>query len=145
MNQVNVVVRALLIVLLAGVWGCGSQAEYSGAKRFPVSGTVTFGGESISSGMISLIPEDGKSNPSGGPIEDSAFTIPAAKGPNKATYRVAVYWHKPTGKKIKDADTGAEIDEVKQVIPARFNGATELSVVITGDPEEDVIELDLEE
>lgn len=145
MNQMSVAVRAFLIVMITSILGCGGQSEYTGEKRFPVSGTVTYGGEPVASGMISLIPEDGGSNPAGGPIENGAFKIPAAKGPNKTTYRVAVYWRKPTGKKIKDADTGEEIDEVKQVIPAKYNDATELSVVVTGDPEKDMMELNLTE
>lgn len=144
MNQMGVTVRALLVVLIAGCLGCGSQSDYTGEKRFPVSGTVTFGGEPIPSGMISLIPEDGKSNPAGGPIENGMFKIPADKGPNKASYRVAVYWHKPTGKKKINSDTDEEIDEVAQVIPAKYNDASELSFIVTGDPESDVIELNLD-
>lgn len=144
MNQMGVTVRALLVVLIVSCLGCGGQSDYTGEKRFPVSGTVTFGGEPIPSGMISLIPEDGKSNPAGGPIENGMFKIPAEKGPNKASYRVAVYWHKPTGKKKINADTEEEIDEVKQVIPAKYNDASELSFIVTGDPESDVIELNLD-
>ncbi|MFH1304763.1 MAG: hypothetical protein ABIK07_27225 [Planctomycetota bacterium] len=139
----KVALRALLMVLVTSISGCGGQSDYTGEKRFPVTGTVSFGGEPVSNGMISLIPEDGTSNPAGGPIENGAFTIPAEKGPNKTSYRVAVYWRKPTGKKMKDADTGEEIDEVKQVIPAKYNDATELSVVVSGDPKTDVIALDL--
>ena len=145
MNQLCMTIRVLLFGFIIGVSGCGSQKDYTGEKRFPVTGTVTFKGEPVSSGMISLIPEDGTSNPAGGPITDGSFSIPEEKGPNKTTYRVAVYWRKPTGKKIKDADTGEEIDEVKQIIPAKFNDATELSVVVAGNPEEDVIDLELQE
>ncbi|QDV51841.1 hypothetical protein [Gimesia fumaroli] len=145
MNQTSIAVRALLMVLITSLSGCGSQKEYTGEKRFPITGTVSFKGEPVSSGMISLIPEDGNSNPAGGPIENGTFSIPEEKGPNKATYRVAVYWRKPTGKKVKDADTGEEIDQVKQVIPAKYNDATELSVVVAGNPEEDVLKLDLTE
>lgn len=143
MKSQKFMVRALPLILLTLIWGCGSQSDYTGEKRFPVTGTISFGGDPVETGMIALIPEDGQSNPAGGPIQNGAFTIPEEKGPNKTTYRVAVYWRKPTGKKIKDIDTGEEIDEVKQIIPAKYNDATELSVVITGDPEEDVIELDL--
>lgn len=141
----SMIVRVLLAVSITCAWGCSSQSEYSGEKRYPVTGMVTFGGEPISSGMISLIPEDGKSNPAGGPIENGKFAIPTEKGPNKASYRIAVYWHKPTGKKIIDSDTEEEIDEVKQVIPVKYNDATELSIVVTGDPESDIIKLNLEE
>ncbi|MFG0335766.1 MAG: hypothetical protein ACF8TS_20595, partial [Maioricimonas sp. JB049] len=61
----------LLLVALAvfGLAGCGDGPAYDGPTRFPLSGRVTFKGEPVASGMISFVPEDGNSNPAGGPVE----------------------------------------------------------------------------
>ncbi|MEZ6131025.1 MAG: hypothetical protein R3C59_20330 [Planctomycetaceae bacterium] len=122
-----------VLFLCTTVSGCGGAPAYEGATRYAVTGNVTFDGEPINGGMISFIPENDKLNPSGGPIENGAYSIPAEKGPNEGTYRVAIYWHKPTGEQIKDSDTGEMIDAVKQVVPARFNDGTELQATITAD------------
>ncbi len=123
---------ACSLVLLT-LLGCGGNPPpYTGETRFPIKGKVTFQGEPVNSGTIALIPEVPTQNPCGGEIVNGEYSIPDVKGPNKGSYQVQVFWYKPTGKKIKDADTGEEIDEVEQVIPAKFNGATEISTTIDG-------------
>ncbi|WP_145367431.1 hypothetical protein [Maioricimonas rarisocia] len=134
----------LVALTVIGLTGCGGGPAYDGPRRFPLSGSVTFDGEPVTGGMISFVPEDGKSNPAGGPIEDGTFTIAEEKGANPGPYRVLVYWHKPTGKQIQDSDTGETVDEVRQVIPPEFNGNTSLSVNVTDDPEQNVFEFDLQ-
>lgn len=124
--------------------GCGGAAPYEGPKRYPVTGSIKFQGEPVDGGMLSLIPEDGSSNPAGGPITNGTFEIETNKGPNAAAYRVSVHWYKPTGKMIKDPDTGEEIPEVKQVIPAKYNDGTQLTHTFTGDPESDKLDLNLD-
>ena len=113
--------------------GCGGGPAYEGPKRFAVTGKVTFDGEPINGGTIAFIPDNDKHNPSGGSIENGVYSIPVEKGPNEGTYRVAIYWHKPTGEKIKDSDTGEMIDAVKQVVPAKFNDGTQLQATITAE------------
>jgi len=124
--------------------GCGGGKAYDGPKRVPVTGTVTFKGQPVSGGMLSLIPENGELGASGGEIIDGQINIPEEKGPNLGTYRVAVYWHQPTGEKKKDPDTGEEIDVVKQVIPQEYNGATKLSATFTGEAESDKLDINIE-
>lgn len=137
-------VFTLFLTTSATLCGCGGEAPYTGDTRFPLTGKIVYRAEPISSGTLSLVPESGGLNPSGGTITNGEFQIPEEKGPNKGRYRVQVYWHKPTGKKIKDSDTGEEIDQVEQVIPPKYNDATELTVDITGDPEKDKLELTLQ-
>ena len=134
---------SVLALITAGCGGGGS--DYPGEQRYPVSGTVTFQGEPVTGGTISLVADDEKLNPSGASIENGEFTIPEVKGPNKGAYRIQVYWNKPTGKTIIDTeDTGEEIAVVEQVIPAQYNDATELTHTITGNAETDKIDLKLD-
>lgn len=50
---------AIWIMLLAGVSGCGGGAA-SGPERFPVSGKVTFNGQTIPAGTVYLEPNTAK-------------------------------------------------------------------------------------
>lgn len=139
--------RRILLVVLALAFacfaGCGKDPTYDGQQRFPISGTVSFDGQPVDGGMISFVPEAGDSNPSGGPILNGKFELPEEQGPNQGRYRVAVVWRKPTGKKRQDSDSGEPIDEVKQIIPPKFNGATTLYATVTDDSEKNVFSFDL--
>lgn len=139
----RIISAGLLIVCSIGFTGCGSEPEYKGPKRYAISGKVTFDGEPVNGGTITITPEDGKSNPSGGVIENGEFQVPEAKGGNPGKYRVLIHWHKPTGEKKPDPDTGESVDQTKQVIPAYFNDATELTLDVTEDPEKNVFNFDL--
>ncbi|MCA9081765.1 MAG: hypothetical protein KDA58_14480 [Planctomycetaceae bacterium] len=128
-------VRSLLLTMFGMVVlaGCGGNGPaYTGPTRYSVSGKVTWQGEPIAHGRFALIPEDEKLNPAGADIVDGMYSIPDVKGPNKGAYLVQVFAFKPTGKKVKDADSGAETDELEQIIPAKYNGATELTTSISG-------------
>jgi hypothetical protein len=90
------------ILLAALVAGC-SRPEYSGPKRFPLSGKVTYDGEPIDVGSISFLPIDGGSQRvSGGYIFDGEYTVPEAQGANAGKHRVEIRWQKLTGKKIRE-------------------------------------------
>lgn len=119
-----------LAVLLIGLPACGSKQTYSGPARAAVSGKVIFGGELITNGAIALIPENETSRRSGGKIQDGLYSISEPNGPNLGKYRVEIRWPKPTGAKVKDSDSGVEIDEMKEAVPARFNVNSELAIEI---------------
>ena len=66
------------------------------------------------------------------PAKNPTLT-PAENGqlrPNVGVYRVEIRWPKATGKKIVESDSGAEIDEMKEAIPLKFNEKTELTIEI---------------
>ena len=128
--------RSVLVLPLAlSLLGCGGEAAYKGDRRYAVQGTVKYNDQPVSSGMISFIGETGdnaKQFATGGPILDGKYSIESNKGPNAGKYQVIVRWSKPTGKKRKDSDTGEMIDEVKEVIPKKYNEVTELRAEIGG-------------
>ncbi|MBI1346484.1 hypothetical protein GC163_09360 [bacterium] len=123
--------RTLVAIMLCALTiGCGGKA-YDGAKRFPLSGKVTFDGEPVDGGTISFNPATenatDKQRPSGGVITAGEYSIPEGQGVNAGTYQVEIRWSRPTGKQFKDTqDTGEMIDETKQVVPAKYNTVTEL-------------------
>jgi len=90
------------IMLVEVMTGCSRQ-EYSGAKRFPLSGKVTFDGEPIDVGSISFLPPDGgDQRVSGGYILNGEYSVPEAQGANAGKHRVEIRWQKLTGKKTRD-------------------------------------------
>ncbi|MGE0758753.1 MAG: hypothetical protein AB7O38_17125 [Pirellulaceae bacterium] len=97
---------------------CGGP-EYSGDKRFPVTGTATFDGQSIDLGAISLVPTGG-GRACGGVIQDGKIEIPEENGPTAGTYRVELSWLKLTGRKLRDAETGEMYDERKEALPPKY-------------------------
>jgi hypothetical protein len=61
----------------AAVIGCGP----SGPETYPVSGTVTFDGEPVPDGYVTLTPEDAAAAPDSGPILAGKFSFRAKPGP----------------------------------------------------------------
>lgn len=120
--------RSLCVLLIGfGLLGCGGEAPYKGDQRYAVQGTVTYNDEPVDNAMISFTGEDPtKQHMTGAPIVGGKYSIDANKGPNAGKYQVQIRWSRPTGKKRKDSDTGEMIDEVKEVLPSRFNSNSEL-------------------
>src|SRR5258708_4462511 len=69
------------------VAGCGGR-EYTGERRFPLSGKVTVDGQPMQMGVVSFIPQDASGRVSGGPVKDGTYSVPEAKGPTAGKYQV---------------------------------------------------------
>src|SRR6188474_2203623 len=104
------------LTLCALLAGCGGP-KYSGDKRYPLAGDVTFEGQPIDLGSISFIPQGGNGPHSGGVITDGKYAVPEEKGATAGNYRVEIHWLKRTGKKLRDPDTGEMYDERKEALP----------------------------
>ena len=115
--------------LCAVLAGCGSS-KYSGEKRYPLTGEVTFDGQPVDLGSISFIPADGKGRASGGDIADGKYAVPEEKGANAGTYRIEIHWLKRTGRKLKDAESGEMYDERKEALPAKVQMNSDLTVEV---------------
>lgn len=115
-----------LCVTLAG---CGGRG-YSGDRRFPLSGTVTFDGEPVDVGSISLLPTGGGGRASGGVIQNGKYVIPEEKGVPAGTYRVELSWLKKTGRELKDPDSGEMYDERVEALPEKYHKNTEIQAEI---------------
>jgi len=114
---------ALALVVLTG---CNAGLT----SRAPVQGRVTFDGQPVDNGAIAFLPlgngQDAQFR-AGAPIVDGKYNVTADRGPSPGKYRVEIYWNKKTGKKISN-DPPNTIDETKQVLPARYNTKSDLTV-----------------
>jgi hypothetical protein len=127
MKRVRWTLYLVFIVLTA----CGRQ-EYSGAKRYPLAGKVTFDGQPIDWGSISFLPMSGDQRVSGGLITDGTYSVTEAQGANAGKHRVEIRWNKRTGRKVRDPDSGEMYDERKEYLPPRFHANSELTADVSG-------------
>jgi hypothetical protein len=116
-----------LMVLIVSV-GCGGG--YSGPARGAVQGRVMIDGAPVEEGVIAFIPAAGTSGPSaGGVVLAGNYSIPEEKGPVVGTYRVEIRASRKTDRKIEAGSPfppGTMIDETIDLIPAKYNSASEL-------------------
>lgn len=126
--------RALILFLgLALVVGCGS-----GPKKNRVSGTVKYKDAPIPAGSITFFAE-GSPAPSGGaPIKDGVFEIAEAQGLIEGNYKVAIAFPDPKRTPVvKEGEAPGESREVKEMLPAKYNSASELKAAVkNGGPNE---------
>jgi hypothetical protein len=111
----------LFVVLLAGCGGSTANVE----------GTVTFDGQPVDGGAISLVPSGSKEPVASARIVGGKYSIVANKKLTPGAYAVQITWMKSTGKKVKNEnDPGTEIEETKQVIPAEYNVNSKLTTEV---------------
>jgi len=103
-----------------------------GIPRVEVTGKVTFDGEALESGSITLIPL-GEGTSAGATISGGKYVVDRAKGPSPGEYKVEIYSSRPTGKKVAGTDGETMEDEYVNVIPPTYNVQTELRIVLKPD------------
>jgi hypothetical protein len=106
-------------VVVLGTFGCSDG-------RAVVSGRITFNGEPVSRGAITLVPTDGKGQTSGSPIEDGAYRIPSVAPGEKAVQIIAVY-----SKGRKKDDDGSEIEAMGDLLPASWGPGSAERLTVT--------------
>lgn len=107
---------ALLGLVLAG---CGSG-------NATVTGRITFNGEPVNRGSLTLIPADGKGQPAGGNVENGAFTIKEVVPGEKTVQIMAVY---PIGREKRD--DGSELEIVGDFLPAEWGLNSKHTLMVT--------------
>ena len=120
-------IGGILACLLAT--GCGPGVE----GRYPVRGTITYNGEPIAAGSIVFVPLDSEGKvaiKAGGSIANGAYELPAQFGPHPGPHNVEIVWMKPTGRKLNFDGSSALVDELIDVMPAKFNKETVLMAEI---------------
>jgi hypothetical protein len=128
--MLNIIMMKRTIVGL-GMVGCLALVGCAGEPA--VRGTITFDGKPIPKGLILLNPVNETLPNAGAAIQDGVYEIPAGKGPRVGTYRVSIHWPQPTGKKLPNPekyDTERFIDETQEMIPAKYNRESSLTVEI---------------
>lgn len=119
----NALTLALGFVLAFGAaLGCGVDSK----AGLDVNGSVTLDGKPLPTGTISFATADGKSLGTA-EVADGRYEIPAAAGLQPGSYQVEIISVVPTGKTVKNPDfPGETIEEVRNVIPPRYNVRSEL-------------------
>lgn len=121
----------LLVICCTTLSGCGRR-EYSGPRRYALSGTVKADGQPLGLGVISFVPQSEGGRVCGSPIRDGVYTVSEASGATAGTYRVEIHWNKPTGKKIRNPmDRDEMIDEMMEGLPDRYHANSELSAEVS--------------
>ena len=123
---------ALAVLVLVG--GCG------GGDRRPLQGTVTLDGEPLASGLIQFEPFEGDGLTSGAVIEAGRYEIPGRRGLPPGRYRVRIQAMTEAPPPVPGGAPGEVfLPPGKDLIPARYNAASELSVEIVpaGDSRQD--------
>lgn len=128
--QTTGIVALYAALALVVVCGCSSDLQQD---RCEVTGEVTLDDSPLSSGAITLRPlRNGQT--AGATIHDGKFTITGERAPKFGKYRVEIEAYLPTGKKIPDPDIpGAMTEEIKQILPRRYNRRSEQEIDITPD------------
>ena len=100
---------------------------------------VTVSGQPLQNGQISFVPLDPKIGPTAGAVVSAGeYQVDAARGPVAGEYQVQINAMHKTGKKIWDGmgDENAPaskknyVEQVEELIPPKYNSATELRVKI---------------
>ena len=140
--KVRASLAACYLVLVCGLLslaGCNTDPN----QPVGISGKVTWGGEPLPQGNLTLTPIT-TGSATGGEIKNGEFNIPAENGVVPGTYKVMIEAYLPTGRKVPNSNKPGEMaDELRQMIPPRYNHNTELQAEVTRDGE-NVFTYDLE-
>lgn len=128
LNPRNLLVAVVMAVAIGFCLGCGGQGT-------TVEGNVTFDGQPVEKGSITLEPADGLGPAAGGTITSGKYRLDSMSGlvPGEKIVRISAV--RSTGKKIEAGPPeppGTKVDEVQQFIPAKYNDQSTLKVQIAG-------------
>ena len=116
-----------ILVVSALVAGCSKTSN-----RGSVTGTVTLEGQPLQAGTIRFMPADGQTATAETTIADGKFSAVVPPGDKK----ISISAPKVTGKKrMYDAAGGPEVDVVQELLPAKNNVQTELTLTVSAGPQ----------
>jgi hypothetical protein len=112
----------LPLLLLTGV-GCSGGKATSGT----VNGRVTLDGQPLKQGVVRFIPLDGKSPTASAVIADGQFSTSVPLGEMRVEFSAS----KVVGKhKAYDAPDSPVVDDVVELIPARYNTNSQQRITV---------------
>ena len=115
--------RLLLVSVLAAVAGCSIDDG-------TVTGTVTLNGQPLKEGTVRFLPVDGKGPTASAEIKDGKFTAAVPPGRKRVEFSAPKIVGKP--QKMYDTPDSPVVDQVDELIPARYNVASELTITVKG-------------
>ena len=105
--------------------GCGGTSTDSGT----VNGTVTLDGKPLKEGLVTFVSIDGKSQPASGPIIDGKFSVKVSTGEMKVMFSASKVIGK---KKMYDTPDSPSVDEVKELLPDKYNAQSQYKLTVKG-------------
>ncbi len=130
----NLYINSALVLALGLAAGCSGGGD--DLPREAVAGTVTLDGQPLANGVIQFNPagKDAAGSAAvsaGGQIAGGKFSIPREGGPVPGKYSVAIY-SAARGERTKPAQVGGgkPAELAKELIPAKYNTATELTAEV---------------
>ena len=128
----GIVLPIACLLTLAVTSGCGP----GGVERAVVSGTVTHNGRPLEQGQIRFVPEAGQKLPSSGAIiTEGDYVAGSQGGVPIGKHKIQIESWRPTAKWLKEhgppgPDAVWDMIPQQQIIPAKYNAKTELSITI---------------
>jgi hypothetical protein len=119
MRRVASMTWMVATVAIVAALGCGPTMS-------TVSGTVTFNGEPVAKGAISLFPSDGKGVPVGGLITDGRYTITGVAPGEKIVQLSA-----PIVAGTRKDDYGNVSQVAEELLPAAWGRASQKKITVT--------------
>jgi hypothetical protein len=124
------IARIVALAVATLTVGCGG----SDLDRIPVAGRVTFNGEAVAKGQIRFIPQSGTKGPvTVEPINEGQYATDKTGGVPIGSHRVEIRGY--DAHEYATAPTGPGSPPIKQLLPAKYNTASELSATL--DPNSD--------
>tara|TARA_B100000029_G_C17289487_1_gene856464 strand:- start:359 stop:796 length:438 start_codon:yes stop_codon:yes gene_type:complete len=121
----------LLLALIPSHFGCRQTSDL---QKVIVHGKVSYDGEPIVNGQIYFYPTQDTQGPvSGAPIVDGSYLAEAKDGVPVGTHLVKIEGFRVNGGGGGDMLSNPGTGLPDQYIPAQYNSATTLEVVIPGD------------
>jgi hypothetical protein len=125
-------VRLLVVVIVAAI-GCSSESPPS-----TVRGTVTLDGAPLADGLINFVAVDLQSQTAGAKITEGQFEVAVPPGEKRVEIRAP----KVSGKvKAYDTPDSPLVDIVDELLPARYNSQSELTMTVVEGTQEKAFEL----
>lgn len=123
-NRRKTIPLLLFAILTIAVVGCSSDSNLA-----TIEGTVTLDGAPLEAGLIRFVPVDGQSPTADATIAAGKFVAQVPRGEKS----VAITAPKVVGKrKLYNTPDSPTIDVVEELLPPRYNTATELKLSIDG-------------
>jgi hypothetical protein len=112
----------LLLIALLGFAGCAGSSGQGTVK-----GTVTLDDQPLKEGVVRFVPVDGKSQTASADIKDGKFTAAVPLGEMQVEFSAPKVVNR---RKAYDTPDSPLVDEVIELLPARFNVKSQLRITV---------------
>ena len=123
--RIRAAFAAVAVALVATLAGCGG----GGKPQAQVNGAVTLDGKPLDAGVIHFYPQSDEGGPSASAdIKDGRYQLQTGVGPMK----VVINANQVVGKrKMYDTPDSPVVDDIRDVLPERYNMKSELKAALT--------------